>query len=114
MDIKLAQSQSSLQRLLSEVLSSLSDERINSLAITGVKLARGKYHADVFLLDDDLSEFEKKEILRALKNAKGHIKSQVLALSGWFKSPNFNFKFDKSYSEAMRIDSILNQIKQDL
>ncbi len=49
--INLQRTESLLMELVPEALSTLSDSRINSLAVTGVDCKNGKYDAKVILME---------------------------------------------------------------
>ncbi len=99
--------------LIPEALSTLSDDRIRSLPITGVNCKNGKYDAIVYF---DGSDFEDKEIagvISALTKATGRIKSYVLSATGWYKCPNFKFVNDTSLESSKSIEDLFRQIQND-
>ncbi len=110
--INLQRTQSLLMELVPEALSTLSDTRINSLAITGVDCKNGKYDATVYFDGSDFDKEEIKQILALLKKANGRIKSYVLASTGWYKCPNFKFVNDTSLEYSKKIEDLFAQISK--
>ncbi|RXK04237.1 30S ribosome-binding factor RbfA [Halarcobacter bivalviorum] len=111
--INLQRTESLLMELIPEALSTLSDDRIRSLPITGVNCKNGKYDAIVYF---DGSDFEDKEIagvISALTKATGRIKSYVLSATGWYKCPNFKFVNDTSLESSKSIEDLFRQIQND-
>ncbi|RXJ88558.1 ribosome-binding factor A [Arcobacter sp. CECT 8983] len=111
--INLQRTESLLMELVPEALSTMSDERIRSLPITGINCKNGKYDAIVYF---DGSDFEDKEIpgvVSALTKASGRIKSYVLSATGWYKCPNFKFENDKSLEKSKNIEDLFRKIEKD-
>ena len=65
--INLQRTQSLLEELIPEALSSLNDNRISSLVITEVDCKNGKYDANVYYDGSDFSKDELKELGDELK-----------------------------------------------
>ena len=110
--INLQRTESLLTELIPEALSHLSDNRINSLAITAVNCKHGKYDAIVYF---DGSDFDKKEmntIISLLNKANGRIKTHILASTGWYKCPNFTFLNDTSLEKSKNLESLFTQIRK--
>lgn len=110
--INIQRTESLLMELIPESLSTLGDERICSLPITGVNCKNGKYDAIVYF---DGSDFEKGEIqgvISALNKANGRIKSYVLASTGWYKCPNFKFVNDSSLQSSLSIEALFKKIEK--
>ncbi len=110
--INLQRTESLLMELVPEALSTLSDHRINSLAVTGVDCKNGKYDARVYFDGSDYSKEEIEQILSLLKKANGRIKSYVLASTGWYKCPNFRFVNDTSLEYSKKIEDLFAQINK--
>ncbi|WP_320035999.1 30S ribosome-binding factor RbfA [Halarcobacter sp.] len=99
--------------LVPEALSTLSDERIRSLPITGVNCKNGKYDATVYFDGSDFSDKEIPGIISALTKANGRIKSYVLSSTGWYKCPTFKFVNDKSLESSKSIEDLFRQIEKE-
>lgn len=107
MSIKILRTQSMLKELLIEAISQLNDERINNVNITSVECSRGKYNAKVLV---QIDSNDKKEVIKALKNAQGILKEFILSNSGWFKCPNLQFEIDESLENENNLEKIFKQI----
>ena len=110
--INLQRTESLLMELIPEALSTLSDNRICSLPITGVNCKNGKYDAIVYF---DGSDFEQKEIagvISALTKANGRIKQYILGATGWYKCPTFKFVNDTSLESSKNIEDLFRQIEK--
>lgn len=111
--INLQRTESLLMELIPEALSTLSDYRINSLAITHVDCKNGKYDATVYFDGSDYDKNEINQIITLLKKANGRVKSYVLSSTGWYKCPNFKFVNDTSLENSKKIEDLFAQIKKD-
>ncbi|MFK2822829.1 30S ribosome-binding factor RbfA [Arcobacter sp. YIC-80] len=111
--INLQRTESLLMELIPEALSSMADERIRSLPITGVNCKNGKYDAIVYFDGSDFDKNQINQIISLLKKANGRMKSHILASTGWYKCPNFKFVNDTSLEQSRNIESLFAQIKKD-
>ena len=110
--INLQRTESLLMELIPEALSQLNDNRVNSLAITGVDCKQGKYDAKVYYDASDFDDKEKEAIKQILKKAQGRIKSYCLGATGWYKCPNFDFRPDDTIQTSNNIEKLFEQIKK--
>ena len=108
--INLQRTQSLLEELIPEALSSLNDNRITSLTITEVDCKNGKYDARVYYDGNDYSKDELKEIRQSLRKANGAIKSYILGATSWYKCPNFTFLVDDMMEKRANMESLFAQI----
>ena len=111
--INLQRTESLLMELIPEALSTLSDDRICSIPITGVNCKNGKYDATVYFDGSDFSNKEIPGVISALTKATGRIKSYVLSATGWYKCPNFKFVNDTSLENSKSIEDLFRQIEKD-
>ncbi len=111
--VNLQRTESLLMELVPEALSTLKDERINSLAITHIDCQNGKYDARVYYDGSDYSKSEQEIINNLLNKANGAIKSHCLNATGWYKCPNFKFKGDDSLEKSLKLEALFSQIKKD-
>lgn len=111
--INIQRTESLLMELIPEALSTLSDNRIHSLPITGVNCKNGKYDATVYFDGSDFEDREIPGVISALTKATGRIKSYVLGSTGWYKCPNFKFVNDKGLESSMHIEDLFNKIKKE-
>jgi ribosome-binding factor A len=110
--INLKRTESLLKELLPEAISTLSDERINSISITDVDCKNGKYDAIVYFDGSDYDNREKQVLVTLLNRASGSIKSYILGATSWYKCPNFKFKSDDSLEKTLSIDELFKQIEK--
>lgn len=103
-----------LQEVLSEVIrSDLKDPRVHQLfAVTNVDISNDLHHAKVFISVIG-SDKEKKDTIEALQAAAGFIAMTASKKVTMRYFPNLLFKIDTSVEEHMRIDALLDKIKQE-
>ena len=109
-EIKRHRVESVLKELLPEAFSTLSDERINSLAVNDVKCSKGRSNAKVYLDKSFLNEKEQGEALRQLRKVGAYLQNHCKQSEGWFKAPIFTFEFDQQLEEVSRIEDLFKQI----
>jgi len=108
--INLQRTQSLLEELIPEALSSLNDNRISSLTITEVDCKNGKYDANVYYDGSDFNSIELKQIRQSLRKANGAIKSYILGATSWYKCPNFTFLVDDMMDKRAKMEELFAQI----
>ncbi|MGB3751988.1 MAG: 30S ribosome-binding factor RbfA [Arcobacteraceae bacterium] len=108
--VNLQRTESLLEELIPEALSSLNDNRITSLTITEVDCKNGKYDAKVYYDASDFDNEELKEIRVSLRKANGAIKSYILGATSWYKCPDFTFIVDDMLEKRARMDDLFSQI----
>ncbi len=111
--INLQRTESLLEELIPEALSSLNDHRISSLVITEVDCKNGKYDAKVYYDGSDYDKAELKEIRQSLRKANGIIKTYILNATSWYKCPNFTFLVDDMMDKRARMEYLFAQISTD-
>ena len=110
--VNLQRTQSLLEELIPEALSSLNDNRISSLTITEVDCKNGKYDANVYYDGSDFDKAELKEVRIALRKANGAIKSYILGATSWYKCPDFTFLVDDMMEKRARMEDLFSQISK--
>jgi len=110
-EIKRHRVESVLKELLPEAFASLSDERINSLAVTDVKCSKGRSNAKVYLDTSFLTEKEQGEALKQLRKVGAYLQNHCKQSEGWFKAPIFTFEFDHQLEQVSRIEDLFKQIE---
>ena len=110
--VNLQRTESLLEELIPEALSSLNDLRITSLTITEVDCKNGKYDAKVYYDGSDFNNAELKEIRMALRKANGAIKSYILGATSWYKCPDFTFLVDNMLEKRAKMENLFAQIAQ--
>ncbi|WP_331775325.1 30S ribosome-binding factor RbfA [Sulfurospirillum sp. 1612] len=112
--IKLQRTQSVLKELLPEALATLSDEMLSNLCVIDVVCSRGKYDAEVYLDEMAFDSDEKAYILKHLKKINRHLQNYCMQAEGWFRCPNFHFKFDESLKKQNEMDKLFEKIEKEL
>jgi ribosome-binding factor A len=108
--IKVQRKESLLVELLNEALSTLNDNRLNSLTVLDVVCSRGASDAKVYLEKSFLTKEEQKQILKLLKKANGLISKYCLESTGWYKVPKFTYTFDDLFEKENRIEELFKKI----
>ncbi len=111
--IKQKRTESLLKELIPEALSTLDDNRLNTLIVTEVLCSRGRYDAKVFLDPEDKDEAEQAEILKRIRRVAGYLKSYIRDSQGWYKAPNFTFEFDDELERISRLDELFKEISKE-
>lgn len=106
--------QSALKELIPEALSQLDDVYLKGLCVTDVECKKGRYDAFVYLDKMMLDEREQAYVLSHLKKVSKHIQNHCMAAEGWFRAPNFHFKFDDRLEYQNRMDSLFDQVSSEL
>jgi ribosome-binding factor A len=108
--IKVQRKESLLVELLNEALSTLNDNRLNSLTVLDVVCSRGASDAKVYLEKSFFTKEEQKQILKLLKKANGLISKYCLESTGWYKVPKFTYTFDDLFEKENRIEELFKKI----
>ncbi len=111
-EIKRKRAESILKEVIPEALSSLSDERINSLSITEVVCSKGRDDAKVYLEKQYFTPSEQNEVLKQLKKASSYIRGHISRSEGWFRAPKLTFIFDDHYEKVSRMEELFAKIAQ--
>jgi len=112
--IKLQRTESVLRELIPEALSTLNDDMLNGLCVIDVECTRGKYDATVYLDKMMFDKDEKKYIINHLKKVNSVIKTYCMQSEGWFRCPNFRFKFDDKLEKQNQMDALFEQVSNEL
>lgn len=107
-----------LNSLLREVLSEVIRQEVHNpqvhpfFTVTSVEITKDLQHAKVYISVIG-TELEKENTVRALQSAAGYIAilSSKKVVMRYF--PALNFKLDSSVDHQMRVDTLLNNIKQE-
>ena len=113
-EIKRLRTQSVLKELLPEALSTLEDELLRGLCVTDVECKKGRYDAFVYLDKMMFDEREQAYILDRLKRVSKHLQNHCMAAEGWYRAPNFHFKFDDRLEHQNHMDDLFEKISEDL
>ncbi|MCR4942121.1 MAG: 30S ribosome-binding factor RbfA [Campylobacter sp.] len=113
-EIKRLRTQSVLKQLIPEALSSLDDTMLKGLCVTDVECKKGRYDAFVYLDKMAFDEKEQEYVLRHLKKVNKHIQNYCMSAEGWYRTPNFHFKFDDRLEYQNHMDKLFDQISKEL
>ncbi|MDR2100346.1 MAG: 30S ribosome-binding factor RbfA [Campylobacteraceae bacterium] len=113
-EIKLKRTESILKELVPEAFSTLEDEQLRGLVVTDVICRKGRYNADVYLDKLDFTSAEISQIHSKLKKVKSYLQNYCANEEGWFKAPEFTFRFDDLLDEQNRIDKLFQTIEKEL
>lgn len=113
-EIKRLRTQSVLKELIPEALSSLEDVNLNSLCITEVECKKGRYDAFVYIDKMALDEKEQKEILLKLNKISKYLQNFCCEAEGWYRCPNFHFKFDDRLEYQNHMDELFLKVEKEL
>lgn len=96
----------------------LKDPRVPFVTITNVELTRDTKQATVFVSIISVNETHTdpdlmKQVLEALREAKGFIKKQLAAVMQLRFMPDLLFKEDKGLENTLRVNEILKQLEAE-
>jgi ribosome-binding factor A len=107
-----------LNSLLKEVISEVIHRDVRNphvnqfVSVTDVDITNDLQHAKVFISVIGTPK-EKEETIKALQSAAGFIAIQASKKVVMRYFPALTFKLDTTVEQQMRIDSLLNQIKEE-
>lgn len=90
----------------------LKDPRIGFVTVTEVEVTGDMRQATIYVSLFGKEE-EKEASLKGLRNAAGHIRSELGKLLHLRYTPEIAFEADTSLDYSMHIESLLNDIKKD-
>ena len=99
------------EKLGTIMLFEISDPRLDLVTITGVEVAVDRSFARVYV-SCEASRYD--EVLEALGDAKGRIKTLLARSLDWRQVPELAFKIDKSTDEAERIARALENVPETM
>lgn len=113
-EIKRLRTQSVLKEIIPEAIATLDDELLKGLCVTDVECKKGRYDAFVYLDKMMFDSAEQSYILDKLKRVSRHIANHCMAAEGWYRAPNFHFKFDDRLEYQNKMDDLFKKIKKEL
>ncbi len=101
-----------IKRILSSIIQQdIKDPRIDfsTVSITRVDIPADISHAriNISILGD---EAKQTETMKALQNAKGHIRSELARQLQIRHAPDLEFRLDKSIEHGIRMSSLLEEL----
>jgi len=112
--IKIQRTESVLRELIPEALSTLQDDMLRGVCVVDVECSRGKYDAIVYLDGSMYDEKERTYIVSHLDRVKRHIQTHCMQAEGWFRCPDFRFKFDDSLERLNKMDALFAKVQEEL
>lgn len=111
-EIKKLRTESVLKELIPEALASLDDENLRNLTITDVECKKGRYDAFVYVDKAYFNAYEQEQILKQLQKVARALQNYCMSEQGWYRCPNFHFKFDERLEYQNHIDELFEKIAQ--
>lgn len=107
---KLQRTNEDIQRVLSELLRSIKDPRVNQglISITGVETTGDLRWCKVYL--SVLGLTDEKELMKGLKSASGWLRRELSHSLSLRYTPELVFQLDRSIETGAHINSILNSL----
>ncbi len=112
-EIKKLRTQSILKELILKALSSLEDKDLKNLCVVDVECKKGRYDAFVYLDKMFFNAQEQEQILNKLKKASYILQNYCMSEQGWYRCPNFHFKFDDRLEYQNHINALFEKIKKE-
>lgn len=113
-EIKRLRTESVLKELIPEALATLEDEFLRGLCVTDVECKKGRYDAFVYLDKMAFDDKEQAYVLSHLKRISKYLQNHCMEAEGWYRCPNFHFKFDDKLEYQNHMDSLFDKISKDL
>ena len=100
-----------IRKIVSEVLSRMSHNNFDQVAVTGVNISPDLRNAKIFyrLLDPS----RRAEIMKALQNKGKQIQSEVGAQLSLRSTPRLRFQYDESIDYGDRIEQLFAKIHEE-
>ncbi|UUM20088.1 MULTISPECIES: 30S ribosome-binding factor RbfA [unclassified Mycoplasma] len=109
-NVNLSRKESQIMQLVADILSrDINNVNVIDPVVVDAKLSADLSHLKVFV---SLAKNTKKGI-QALNNASGFVRSVLAKSLSWRKVPVITFELDQVTNHGMKIDAILNQLKQE-
>ena len=112
--IKLKRTESVLLELIPQALGAMNDKRLHALNIIEVKCSRGKSDAKVYINPHELTDAEKSDYMKLLKNARPIVEAYCLKDQGWYRCPKFTFEFDEQLKNSQTIEELFKRIAKPM
>jgi len=111
--IKVKRTESILQELIPEALTSMNDGRLREIDVIEVTCSRGRSDAKVYVDPASYTQQEKDKILSLLSKARPIIEEHCLRDQGWYRCPKLTFEFDEQMKKSKRIEELFAQIEKN-
>lgn len=97
---------------LAELIRNMKDPRVGFVSVVQVQVSNDLRHAKVYVsvLGDDQT---KKETMKALQGATGHLRSELSRLMRLRYTPELQFVLDESIEHGTRVAQLLAQVERE-
>lgn len=110
---KISRLSGDIRRILEEtIIRDVSDDRLQNILITRVKLARDGSHATVFF-ETTGSETDSEEACTAMKSAAGFLRSKLADAIRMRTVPVLSFVHDSSGKDGDKVLGIMKELDND-
>lgn len=111
-NIKIQRVNSDIFRALSVAIDQLDDDAIYDVTVTDTKTSADLSSCKVFVSIDTEDKEEEQRVFDALQASSGFLRSQLAALLNLKHTPALRFLLDKGKANALRVEQLLEQIKE--
>ena len=111
-EIKVKRTESILQELIPEALSSLNDARMHELDVIEVVCSRGRSDAKVYIDPSHFTDEERAFYQKQFRKVAPIIEEYCLKDQGWFKSPKLTFEFDDQLKKSQSMEDLFKRIEK--
>lgn len=112
-EIKELHTEGILKELIPEALVNLGNEDLENLYMTNVGCRKGRYDASVYLNEMFFNVHEQEKALSPLKRTGRTLQSYRMSGQGWYRCPNFYFKFDGRLGYQNYMSVLFEEIRKD-
>ncbi|AIA29202.1 ribosome-binding factor A [Mycoplasmopsis californica] len=102
--------ESQLKTMIAQIVTTeLTNANIINPTVVDCELSADSSHAKIFVTFSE----KQQEGLEAIRNASGYIRKSIAHSLDWRKVPELHFELDTVIDGAMKIEKILEQIKNE-
>tara|TARA_Y100001960_G_C14562759_1_gene771647 strand:- start:28 stop:399 length:372 start_codon:yes stop_codon:yes gene_type:complete len=98
-----------LQRVLSDIVRSLKDPRVQFVTVVDVEVTSDLRHVKMFFSVLGSEKDDKKQALQALEKAIGHIRGEVSRRVRLRHTPQITVAYDPTAERAARLTDLIDQ-----
>jgi ribosome-binding factor A len=82
------------------------------VTVTEIEISEDNRYADIFITV--LPENTRVSVLGTLKRASGFLRSELIHRFDWGRGPELRFQIDEGQRKADKLESILDEVKEEL
>jgi ribosome-binding factor A len=110
MSLKIDRYNSTFQKVISQILMEVKDQKLKQVVLTGVEITNDLSYAKVYYTV--LGDIDKKEISKSLENNKAFIRGQISKRVDIRHTPELRFYYDKSIEYGDKIEKLISDINK--